>query len=152
MANEIRTKFDGAQQFTMTLGGLASGAARQSTFITNSNNRPAAIVYLKIQSGNAPSAGTIYQCYLLRYDGISYRSDGAGANDAAITIVNSQLLGTIAVTNNANAYFYGEFDTMPLGPLGPGWAIAVVNTTDQSLNVTEGNHLKAYATYLPEVQ
>lgn len=154
MANEIRTKFDAVGTFTITLASLAAASSRQSTIIANSNNRAAAIVYLRIRSGgSAPTAGTCYFIYLLRTDGITtYRTDGAGASDAAITVNNAQLLGTIAVTNNSNTDFYGEFDTAPLGPLGPGWGIAVNNGTDQALNGTEGNHLKEYAYYLPEIQ
>lgn len=153
MANEIQTKLDAWTNFTITLAALAAGSARQSTIIANPNKRPAALVNLRIQSGNAPSAGTIYEIYLLRGDGIpSYRTDGAGAVDAAITIGNAQLMSTIVVTNNANTNFYGDFDTAPLGPLGTQWGIAVKNSTDQALNATEGNHIKEYATYLPEIQ
>jgi hypothetical protein len=154
MANEIRTKFDAVATFTITLAGLGSNASRQSTIVTNANARGAAIVYLKIKSGNgAPNAGTVYLVYLLRDDGVTtLRTDGAGASDAAITIVNAQLLGTIVVTNTANANFYGEFDTAALGPLGPKWGIAVTNQTNQSLDATEGNHVKEYAYYLPEIQ
>ena len=154
MANEIRTKTDAVANFTISLAGLAAGAARQSTIVANTNNRGAALIYLKIQTGaSAPTAGTIYEVYLLRDDGVTnYRTDGAGATDAAITIVNAQLLGTIVVTNNANAFFYGDFDTAPLGPLGPKWGIAVRNSTDQAIGATEADHVKEYATYLPEIQ
>ena len=154
MANEIRTKFDAVANFTITLASLASTAARQSTIVANANKRAAAIVYLKIESGAAaPAAGTIYEVYLLRDDGVTnYRTDGAGAADAAIVIVNAQILGTMVVTNTVNANFFGDFDTSPLGPLGPSWGIAVKNSTDQALNATEGNHLKEFAYYLPEIQ
>jgi hypothetical protein len=154
MPNEIRAKFDTADNFTITLASLATTAGRQSTMVNNSTNRPAAVVYMRIQSGTAPTAETIYELYLLRGDSTSptYRTDGAGASDAAITILNATLLGTIVVTNNANTNFYGDFDTAPLGPLGPQFGIAVVNGTNQSLNSTEGNHVKKYALYLPEIQ
>lgn len=154
MANEIRTKFDAVSTFTISLSGLGSNSSRQSTIVTNSNNRASAIVYMRIRSGNgAPNAGTVYLIYLLRDDGVTtLRTDGAGTTDAAITIVNAQLLGTIVVTNNANTNFYGEFDTAALGPLGPKWGIAVTNQTNQSLDATEGNHIKEYAYYLPEIQ
>jgi hypothetical protein len=156
-AREIRKKIVATKQaFTITLASLANAAARQSTMIANSNHYPAALVYLKIQSGgSAPTAGTLYEVYLLRGDDASssaYRSDGAGASDAAITIENAALLGTIVVTANTNKNFFGEFDTSPLGPLGPEWGIAVKNTSGQALNATEGNHLKEYAYYVPEVQ
>lgn len=153
MANEIRTKFDAVANFTITLAGLASGSARQSTIVANANNRAAALIYLRLESGNAPAAGTIYELYLIRDDGVTnIRTDGAGAADAAITIVNAQLIGTIVVTNAANTNFYGDFDTAPLGPLGPKWGIAIRNSTDQAMNAVEANHLKEYAYYLPEIQ
>jgi hypothetical protein len=80
------------------------------------------------------------------------RDDAAGASDAAITIENAPLLGTIVLTNNANKNFYGVFDTRPLGPLGPEWGIAVKNSSGQALNATEGNHYKGYVYIVPEVQ
>lgn len=154
MPNEIQAKFDAVANFTITLASLANNAARQSTMITNTLQRPAALIYLRIQSGgSAPTAGAIYEVYLLRGDSSgTYRTDGAGASDAAITIENAQLIGSIVVTANTNKNFYGDFDTWPLGPLGYQWGIAVRNTSGQSLNGTEGNHIKEYGTYLPEVQ
>lgn len=153
MANEIRTKFDAVTNFTISLAGLVAGSARQSTILANANNRGAAVIYLKIQSGNAPAAGTIYELYLLRDDGVTVlRTDNAGAADAAITIVNAQLIGTLVVTNNANTNFTGDFDTAPLGPLGPKWGIAIKNSTDQAMNAAEANHVKEFAYYLPEIQ
>lgn len=153
MANEIRTKFDAVANITITLAGLAAGSARQSTILANANNRGAAVIYLKIQSGNAPAQGTIYELYLLRDDGVTtLRTDNAGVADAAITIVNAQLMGTLVVTNNANTNFTGDFDTAPLGPLGPKWGIAIKNSTDQAMNAVEANHVKEFAYYLPEIQ
>lgn len=154
MANEIRTKLDAVANFGISLAGLASNSARQSDIIVNANSRASALIYLRIETGAAaPSAGTVYEVYLLRSDNITnYRTDNAGANDAGITIVNAQLIGTMGVTNAANTNFYGDFDTGPLGPLGPAWGIAVKNSTDQALNAVEANHLKEYQLYLPEIQ
>lgn len=155
MANEIRTKFDVTTGFTITLASLANGSARQSTMIDNTNNRPAMLVYLRIRSGAiAPTAGAIYEIYLLRGDAAAptYRTDGAGAVDAAITIENAQLLGTIVVTATINKDFFGDFDSAPLGPLGFEFGIAVKNNSGQALNATEGNHIKEFALYLPEIQ
>jgi hypothetical protein len=142
--------------------GLAAGAARQATMLNNKasvgadSGYPAALVYIKIKSGGvAPTAGKVYEIYLLRGDdpaASSYRTDGAGASDAAITIENAQLLGTIIVTATAAKNFFGEFDTAPLGPLGPEWGIAIKNATDQSIDTTEGNHLKEFSYYIPEAQ
>lgn len=157
MPNQINTKNIAKATFIITLASLANGSARQSTMIDNSTtDYPAAIVSLKIKSGGTgPTAGAVYEVYLLRGDDPSsstYRTDGAGASDAAITIENAQLLGTIVVTNSTNKVFYGEFDTAPLGPLGPEWGIAIKNASGQTLHATEGDHFKGYAYYVPEVQ
>ncbi len=152
MPNEIRTKRDPSASFTITLASLANGSARQSTMVTNTNDRPGMILQMVLQSGTAPTAGSIYEIFLLRGDGSGYRTDGAGASDAAITIENAQLIGSIVVTNNANKDFYGDFDTAPLGPLDEEFGIAVRNSSGQSLNGTEANHDKDYELYLPEIQ
>jgi hypothetical protein len=152
MANEIRTKDIASAGFTITLAALANAAARQSTLLSNSNDYPAALIFLKISSNaSAPTAGAVYQVYLLRSDG-TIADDAAGASDAAITIENAPLLGTIVVTATANKAFYGVFDTAPLGPLGPTWGIAVKNSSGQALHGTEGNHDYNYVYYVPEVQ
>jgi hypothetical protein len=168
-ASQIATKVPTASlktAFTCSLApggvGLAAAGARQSTMLNNKatvgadSGYPAALVYIKIKSGGvAPTAGKTYEIYLLRGDdpaASSYRTDNAGASDAAITIENAQLLGTIVVTANAAKNFFGEFDTAPLGPLGPEWGIAIKNNTDQALDTTEGNHLKEFSYYIPEAQ
>ena len=152
MPNEIRTKPIATATFTLTLASLANASARQSTMISNSNNYPAALIHLDIESGtNAPTAGSVYEVYLLRSDGTT-ANDAAGASDAAITIENAPLLGTIVVTATANKHFYGVFDTAPLGALGASWGIAIKNASGQGLHATEGNHRKAYVYYVPEVQ
>jgi hypothetical protein len=110
------------------------------------------LIYYRIQSGGvAPTAGAVYALFLLRSDG-TVADDNAGASDAAITIENAPLLGTIIVTATTNKNFYGVFDTATLGPLGSSFGIAVLNGSGQALNATEGNHLKRYTLYLPEVQ
>lgn len=156
MASEIRTKTITKATFTMTLASLANGSARQSTMISNSSNYPAAIITMRIKSGaSAPTVGTTYSVYLLRGDDAAsstYRSDNAGASDAAITIENATLIGTITVTATGAKNFYGEFDTGPFGPLGPEWGIAVKNNSGQALSTTEGDHLKGYLYYVPEAQ
>ena len=52
MANEIRTKLIARATMTMTLASLANGNAQQSTIVSNSNNYPAALIFLKITSGS----------------------------------------------------------------------------------------------------
>ena len=155
MANDIKHAFQTKASFTITLASLASGSARQSTLVTNTSpGYPAALIILKIQSGGTgPTAGAVYEVYLLRADETPTNGDdGLGASDAAITIENANLLGTIVVTNTTNKNFYGVFDTAPLGPLGPKWGIAIKNSSGQALNATEGNHSKQYIYYNPQIQ
>ena len=153
MASEIKLKNITEATFTITLASLATASARQSTLLDNStNDYPAALVFLKITSGAAaPTVGTLYEVYLLR-KGSTIGDDAAGATDAAITIENAPLLGTIVVTATAAKAFYGVFDTASLGPLGPSFGIAVKNSSGQALSATEGDHYKGYILYVPEVQ
>jgi hypothetical protein len=157
MAREIQTKLNSWANFTITLSSLANGSARQSTIVANTSTttgrRRAALIFMKIESGgSAPTNGAIYEIFMLRGDDSGNRTDGAGASDAAITIQNAQLIGTLAVTATTNAFFQDMFDTAPLGQLGTEFGIAVRNSSAQALNATEGNHVKRYALYLPEIQ
>lgn len=149
---EIRRALDGTATFTITVSSLATATARQSTMVSNSSERPASLVYVDMESGGTgPTAGSVYEGYLLRGDG-TYRTDAAGATDAAITIENAPLLGTIVLTNTANKHFYGDFDTAALGSLGVEWGIAVLNSSGQTTHATAGNFRLAYTAYVPEIQ
>lgn len=155
-ASEIRTKDIAEAAFTITLAGLANstaGVGRQSTLLSNSNDYPAALVSVKLTSNgsSAPTAGNIASVYLLRDVG-TITDDGAGASDAGLTVENAPLLGTIVFTATTSKAFYGIFDTAPLGPLGPTWGIAIVNSSGQALHATEGNHGCFYMYYVPESQ
>ena len=111
MANKILTfstsGFTGILgNFTITLNSLAPDAARQATFVDNTAGKfPSAQVFLAIKSGAAPTTGRVYEVYLLRGVKASgsfvYTDDNAGPSDAAITIENANLLGTIVVTPNS---------------------------------------------------
>jgi hypothetical protein len=143
---------------TITLASLAASttAGRQTTMVDNSANKyPSAIIYVKITSGTAPTAGGVYEIFLLRGDDPSsstYRTDNAGASDAALTIENALYLGSIVVTNTLNKTYCTEFDTSVLGPLGPEWGIAIRNNTSQALNATGGNHAVKFLPCFPESQ
>jgi hypothetical protein len=134
----------------ITLATLGSSASRQSTLITNPLSRPAAMIYLRIKTATAPTDGSTWELYLLRGDATSptYVTDGAGSTDAvfAPTKLNATLLGTIVVGNSTN-FFYGEFDTIDAGPLGPFWGIAVRNGTNQTGSTTESDFIKEFAYY-----
>ncbi len=155
-ASEILSKFITKATFTKTLASLANGSGRQTTLLSNTSKYPAAMVHVRIKSGaSAPTVGTTYAVYLIRGDDASsstYRSDNAGASDAALTIENAIQIGTIVVTATANKSFYAEFSTEFFGPLGPEWGIAIKNNSGQALSTTEGDHLIGYEYYLPEAQ
>ena len=152
MPNEIRLKDIARATFTITLASLANLSARQSTMISNPNDYPSANITLQIRSGGvAPTAGTVYEVYLIRGDGVE-RDDNAGATDATIVIENATLLGTIVVTANTAKDFTKSFDTTPAGPLGIEWGIAVRNASGQALDATEANHVKGYQYFVPEIQ
>jgi len=157
MANEIRTKFDAWTNITITLASLAAAAARASAAITNATSRGAALILFSPETGAvAPTVDTIIELFLLRQDdsaAATGRTDGWTGADAAITISNAQLIGSLAVPNTANVNVTDVFDTSSLGPLNTdGWGIAVRNGTNQALNATEGNHKKRFQYYLPEIQ
>lgn len=151
MPNEIRNKLDAWANFTITTASLATGSARQSTVVANTLLRPAALIDFKIQSGGtAPTNGTVYEFFLIRGDSAGNRDDNAGASDAAITIENAPLLGTLVVTATINKNFQRIFDTATMGKLGTEFAVAVRNSTGQTMNVTQ--QAPRYALYLPEIQ
>lgn len=157
MANVIQTKYDASSAFTLTLASLANAAGRQSTIVDNSNNRPGALIFVRIKSGgSAPTAGKAYRVYLIRADAAvasdNLKDDGAGDSDGAFTPENATLLGTIVVTASTAKNFYGVFDTGPLGPLGPAFGIAVYNDSGQTISSTESDHAYRYVTYYPEIQ
>ena len=136
--------------FTITLGGLADGAARQSDIVSNTNNFPAFVGYSRLQKGTGPTAGTVCRFHLIREDDGTpvYRSDDAGASDALITISNATPIGVMAIeaaTNNTN--WYTDFDSRPAGPLGQGFGLSVGNESGAALNATEANSFARYAFY-----
>lgn len=156
MANAIETRYDAKTAITISLGGLVTNTSQQSTMIDNSSTQyPGALIYCQIKSGSSglPTAGTVYEIFLLRGDdhaSSTHRTDGAGASDAAISILNAPLLGVIVVTAAASTIFYGEFDTSFAGVLGKSWGIAVRNSSGQTLNAS--GHQIEYVGYLPEIQ
>lgn len=152
MARKILTKQDAKAAFAITIADLAAAAGRQSTLIANSDNRPSATIYVTIKTNAyAPTAGKTYAVYLLRKNG-TFSSDSCGDTDAAITIVNAVLLGTLTVTASANTTFKAAFHTKFAGPLGPNWGVALVNNTDQKPSATPSDSAIEYAYDYPEVQ
>lgn len=123
---------------TITLNGLANGAARQSTEIDNSVSAFLDMMLeLKVTLAVAAPGGVV-QVYLARsLDGVVWPDVVTGA-DGAITIAaaaNLQHLGYITCGAGVGP-FYGIFDTTS-GPnaalsLPPYLAIIVVNESGQA--------------------
>jgi hypothetical protein len=155
VASATELVFDAAVALTIDLGGLASAAGRQSDFLSNSSNRPGALVYVEIKSGTAPTAGGLYNIYLLRRDSHgspTVADDNATGSDGAYTRVNAPKLGSIVVTNSADTVFAATFDTADVGPLGPSWGIGVVNATSHTTNATDADSAIKAAYYYQEAQ
>ncbi len=154
MANEIKEKFSASAGFTLSLAALATstaGVGRQSTLIDNSTTKyKRIIVYLKVKQGTSPTGNRAVYVYGIRGDG-TIRSDGAGASDAGITILNAQLIGVMAnkASPSTGDLLYGDF---VLEDPGPEWGIAIVHDTGVNLDSTEGNHDYNWVGVLPEVQ
>ncbi len=102
-------------------------------------------VRVKIKTGAAGVSATGYVAvYLVRSeDGTNY-DDGFAGTDAALTPVNSTLLGYLTANANATTY-QGIFDLQQLGITLPRkWAICVLNKTAAALDATAGNHEVKY--------
>lgn len=151
VVNALSDKQATLASFTITLASLASVgtppnvAGRQSTLVDNTSNLYiGAKVYLKVKMGTSPTANTLVYVYLIQYDNSAVADDGAGTSDAALTVVNATLLGTILNPSTSTGQLtYGIFDTTKVADsLGPKWGIAIVNTSGVALDATEGNHTK----------
>jgi hypothetical protein len=144
----ITDTYGAVTTMTITLASLASsvaGVGRQSTIVDNTSTKfLSALVNVKVTVGTTPTANTPIYVYLIRSnaDGTPIQDDGSGASDAALTVVNSPLLGVInCPAATSDTAYYGIFDTSALGPLGPKWGIAVVQSTVTNFNSTAGNHI-----------
>lgn len=156
MANEIKELFSSSAALTITIASLASsttGVGRQSTIVDNTTTRYQKILlYCLITTGTTPTANRTIRFYLIRDDnnGTNYRSDGAGASDAAFTVKMAQPIGSLFVdVATSNLGYYGDF---VIENPGPKWGIAIVHDSAVNLNSTAGNHYIRYVGVNPEVQ
>lgn len=154
MPSEIKDKFGSSTALSITLASLANGSARQSTIVDNTTDRfSRVIVYAKVKQGTSPTGNKTVTAYLLRDDnnGTNHRTDGAGSSDAAITVLNAQLIG---IMNNKSSpstgdVLYGEFT---IDNPGPKWGIAIQNDTGVNLDSTGSNHWVRFVGINPEAQ
>lgn len=149
MATIKDSAYNAPSALTITLASLANstaGVGRQSTEIDNTTNRYNKIeVSCNIKMGTSPTADTLVYVYLVRNnnDTTAIRDDGAGASDAGLTVVNSQIIGSLRnpSTSTGNV-LKGNFI---VDDPGPKFCIAIVNSTGASLDSTGGNHVISYA-------
>jgi hypothetical protein len=149
-------KFATSTAITCTLASLASSATvgRQSTVIDNSSNLYIdALVTIGIKT-SASAMGSDKAVYIYvagSEDGTNYDCDDAaiGATDASYTINNpSNLrLGAVINTLTSSKTYFRTFSVAALfgGVMPRKWALVVVNTSNQALDSTEGNHTKSYS-------
>jgi len=155
MANEIKDKLSTSAALTITLASLANGSARQSTLVDNATNRyQDLLLYVKLKTGTSPTGNKTCDVYLIRGDDdatTEHLSDGAGASDAAIAILNAPLIGVVKTKASpaTGDVLYGEF--LVHRP-GPTWGIAVANNTGAALDATGSNHWVRWIGLNPEVQ
>jgi hypothetical protein len=158
MANKILPFYDAGAALTITIAGLASstaGVGRQSTMVDNSTTRYKRVrVFVKIKLGTSPTSAKAAYIYILRGDknATPHRTDGAGASDAALTVLNAKLLGVLG--NKTSGAATGDVlqDDFILEDPGPEWGIAIVHDTVAALDATGSNHWARYIGEDPEVQ
>ncbi len=138
---------------TITLASLASssaGVGRQSNLVTG-NTAPYAMIAVKFTVGGTPTANSLINTYLIRGDG-TITNDNAGTGDAALTVINAPLLGSILCSGTtSNATYYGVFDTKNLGVLGSTFGVAVVNSTGVAANGTAAQFAVEYTPINPTI-
>lgn len=157
MANEIKELFSSSAALTITIASLATstvGVGRQSTIVDNTTTRYQKILlYCLCTTGTTPTANRTIRYYLIRDDsnsGTAYRSDNAGASDAAFTVKMAQPIGSLYVdVATSNLGYYGDF---VIENPGPKWGVAIVHDTAVNLNSTAGNHYIRWVGVNPEVQ
>lgn len=157
MANEIRDLHDASTALTITVASLATstvGVGRQSTIVNNTSNLYMdVLVYVKIELGTSPVGDKSVQVYLIRDDNhaSNHRSDGAGASDAGLTILNAPLIGVMRDLSSPSTgdILFGEF--LVHRP-GPKWGIGIVHDTGVNLDSTGGNHWVRFVGLNPEIQ
>lgn len=157
MANAILDKYSAAAALTITLASLGSsgvGVGRQSTIVDNSVTRYQRIeFYAKIMLGTSPTGNTAVYVYAIRGDqhGTPYRTDGAGASDAGLTVINARIVGAARVKASPATGDIMYVEGAILVP-GPEWGLAVVQDTGVALDATGGNHFIHWIGVNPEVQ
>lgn len=155
MPNKILAEHGDSTVLTITLAALASstvGVGRQSNMINNLDNAQFIRVFFKVTTGTSPTNNKSIKFYLLTGDdpaSSNIRTDGAGANDAGLTVETASLVYVVQTDNTSDKTYQGSF--LIRNP-GAEWGIAVVHDTGVNLNATGGNHELRYVTEDQEIQ
>lgn len=148
---DIKTKYAGAADITITLASLADAAKRQSVAVDNGSNLYLdAHVQFKVKTGGAVSgdkAVYVYAYGAADSSGLGYSGEASGS-DAAFsgTLANTKVIGVIGCPAATTSYIS---DLMSIaaafgGSLPPKWGAIVENKTGAALDSTEANHVKKY--------
>lgn len=151
-ASDILVPTQAKTAFTLTLNSLANNAGRQTTMISNASTKyPGAICHIAIKMGTTPTANSVINFYLLRGDdpaASTFRTDNAGASDAALTPVNATLIASMLISAaSTGTIYYLDFDTAVAGILGPEWGILVENRSGAALDASAAKTLAQYEYY-----
>lgn len=155
--NRILDKFGASTAFTITLAALATstaGVGRQSTMVDNSGTKEQwARIFVKITQGTNPTSNKGAYVYLLLGDGHAtpHRTDGAGADDAGITVLNASPIMTLRNDTSAatGEIMYGE---ALVRIAAPSFGIAIVHDTGVNLDSDAADHWARYILLGPDVQ
>jgi hypothetical protein len=156
MANKILPLYETFGTLTISLASLASsttGVGRQSTIVDNSTTRYKRVrIFGQVKLGTSPAAGAIY-VYGIRGEktGTAFRTDAAGATDAALTILNAPIIGVFSTKSSPATGDVISINCILEDP-GPEWGICIVQNSTVNLDGTAGNHVIEYRGEEPEVQ
>lgn len=151
--SRLKTEYGtNGQAMTITLGGLASAAARESSAIDNRTDRFLDVLVQCKFKTNASAPTGDKAVYVYAYgtcdDGTTY-ADVVTGSDAAITLTNPTNLRLLGIVNcpAASTTYKGEPWSLASvfgGQVPAFWGVVVVNATGNALDATNGNHTVRY--------
>lgn len=153
MANTITELLTASNSITCTAAGLANGASRQSTAISNATTEAFDVgVIAIISTGAGPSTtGTVsIYAYGSPNAGTNY-TDGVTGTDGAFTPnnpTNLKLIGLVSANSGNNKPYGGPFSVASaFGYLPGSWGIVVTNNSGASLAAATFSYETNQGTY-----
>lgn len=123
----------------IALAGLRNGDCRASAPIHNRHDRISALVFAKITSGEAPTAGTGYGIYLYTSNHPIPKKDLEGNVDNWPNVAHVMI-----ITPNANQSYYIPFNTSLGFRLLKYWGLIVRNNTGRTTHKHPSKHYIEY--------